>query len=216
MDSSDTEGLQPFYNEYGQIQDPEIAEKLAYEEKPARDMESNLRRQAESGLTEQQKANIELMDGLEIKYPLAFDKVIDDEGRKLLCINTWGDQNQTWGLGDVIFVSQEGIFSHITRKGEGALTIDRVDATELLNKLSVGEYTLLNSGGMLFPLDVVKNDARKYFGNSVVLNRLNLSDEIVSNLKGQLERQQASVAERKQTEEAKQKKLDIKGLLDRL
>jgi hypothetical protein len=45
-------------------------------------------KQAETGLTEEQKRNVDVMDGLKKKYPDAFEKIEDSKKRKVLVVNS--------------------------------------------------------------------------------------------------------------------------------
>lgn len=83
-----------FYTEAGKpeaglIKDPEHAHELANLVRDrgtiaaeAREME--LKRQTETGLTDEERNNLEIMAGLKVKYPDAFDAVIDSKGREFL------------------------------------------------------------------------------------------------------------------------------------
>lgn len=90
------------------VKDSGAATELAYLEKPARDREAELKRQEQTGLTKEQENNVTIMEGLQEKYPKAFEEVIDDEGRKIQTLNVWGDAARELGVNKLL-ISQEGI-----------------------------------------------------------------------------------------------------------
>jgi hypothetical protein len=71
----------------GRIKGVDKAQEIAKLEKPARDRESELRRQTETGLTQEQRDNLQIMKGLKEKYPDAFESVIDDKGREAMFLS---------------------------------------------------------------------------------------------------------------------------------
>ncbi len=77
-------------------------------EKPARDREAGLKRQEQTGLTKEQEGNIAILEGLQEKYPKAFNEIIDDKGRKVLTLDVWGNPVTRLGTNKLL-ISQEGI-----------------------------------------------------------------------------------------------------------
>lgn len=75
---------EPFYSEDGQIADPKIAEDIGGLEKPARDLESSLKRLSEGGLTAEEEKHAKVLHTLLDKYPNAFDHQNDGQGRIIL------------------------------------------------------------------------------------------------------------------------------------
>lgn len=75
-----------FYDKEGRIKDVGKAREIAELEKPAQDRELKLREETESGLTQREEDNLAIMEGLEQKYPHAFEPKIDDKGRKALVL----------------------------------------------------------------------------------------------------------------------------------
>lgn len=86
------------------IADPKVAEELAYIEKPDRDATLTREKELAEGLTEVQKQNMAVMEGLQEKYPHAFIEKTDNKGRKYLIIK------KTIPMQDEAhIISQEGI-----------------------------------------------------------------------------------------------------------
>ena len=210
----------PFYVPEGQpnagnIQNPNAAHELANLEDPVRRREQELKRQSETGLTNTERANIELMNGLEEKFPLAFEKIIDDKGRKILTIGVTGAQDKTWGLGDRLFITQEGVLSSTTQMG-GALLPERVNFTKLMDHLQFGDYQEDRSF-VMFDHDVLNpGEFEKFFPRKIVLNRVDLTDEnILERMKYQFtERTKFMEQQRQQTEEH-QIKIDPQNILSK-
>ncbi len=73
-----------FKNEFGQINDPTKAEDIARLEKPARDFELSLERLSEGGLTSEEEKHAKVLHTLLEKYPNAFDRQNDGQGRIIL------------------------------------------------------------------------------------------------------------------------------------
>lgn len=78
-----------FYTEQGRIKDVDQAHEVANlvvdkgtRVAEAREME--LKRQTETGLTDEERNNLAIMAGVKEKYPDAFDAVIDPKGREFL------------------------------------------------------------------------------------------------------------------------------------
>ena len=69
---------------------PAAKELAGLEDTQGRDValgrEAELKREHETGLTDSERANIELMDGLKEKYPDAFIDTLDDKNRRLLVL----------------------------------------------------------------------------------------------------------------------------------
>lgn len=211
-----TNEQKPFYTPEGQVADKKVAEGLAYLEKPARDREAELNRQSETGLTERQKANIELMNGLEEKYPLAFDKIIDDKGRKILAINPVGDQTATWGLGKFLMFTEQGVFTHTD--GNTYLDRERLNSTRFLDTISEGGYREGQGGFMVFDKeDVVAEKEAKLFADRMPFLRIDLGDDrVLDAMKIQFEMRQGWKVQLQAKEDAKQAKLDTKIILGKL
>jgi len=81
----------PFYVEGGKvIADAEEAHEVANALKPGMDaaiaVEKRLKNEHETGLTEDQMRNNEVVYGLQAKYPDAFDTVVDKNGRTVLIL----------------------------------------------------------------------------------------------------------------------------------
>lgn len=80
---------QPFYNEFSQISDPKVAEDIAYVEKnEGRDAaiarEDALQKEQDTGLTERERKNFEIVNMLVEEFPDAFVKDIDKNGTEIL------------------------------------------------------------------------------------------------------------------------------------
>ena len=130
-----SESSPEFLDKTGRIAEVAPAEELAHLEKPARDRELNLKKEAEEGLTAEQKKNIEIMDGVEQKYPHAF-KTIQDESGKVL----WGIRP---GGGSIIF-GKEGVFRIYGETMPEGLRDDLIDEkklAELVNDPKSDKYT---------------------------------------------------------------------------
>ena len=86
-----------FYTPEGWIANPNDAYDLAYTEKnlgvdAARRQEEALRVQSETGMTEEERINTEVMDRLLEKYPDAFETMILEDGTKAMVIRGCEDE----------------------------------------------------------------------------------------------------------------------------
>ena len=76
-----TETKPPFFTEEGQVADVKSAEELAYKEKEFREeqatREAKLKKEYETGLTAEQRENLEVLEKLREKFPDAFVKRTD-------------------------------------------------------------------------------------------------------------------------------------------
>lgn len=98
-----------FYNEHGQIADQNTGHEIASLEQPARDRELELRRQQETGLTEEEKNNIAIMEGIKEKYPLAIRySIVDPRGRQYLIIEPYQEW-QSMADSKLVLTPQAGI-----------------------------------------------------------------------------------------------------------
>ena len=104
----DSEGAAVMPQPINTIKDSGAAQELAYLEKPARDREAELKRQEQTGLTKEQEGNVAILEGLQEKYPKAFNEIIDDKGRKVLTLDVWGNPVRRLGTSKLL-ISQEGI-----------------------------------------------------------------------------------------------------------
>ncbi len=100
---------QPFYNDNGQINNPSDAWDIAHAENTALLVEEKLREQHETGLTEGERANVEVMDTLREIYPHAFKEFVDKNGETAIQTGMWG-------------IEEQGMFTAIIR-GNGDETI---------------------------------------------------------------------------------------------
>ena len=96
--------VEQFYTPEGKIADKDKAHEIANLEKPARDREAALAREAEVGLTAEQEKWKKLVDGIEKQFPNAFIEVIDGGERVLVAVI---DDNMKPKL---LVCSQDGIF----------------------------------------------------------------------------------------------------------
>lgn len=211
-----TSEQKPFYTPEGQVADKKVAEELAYLEKPARDREAELKRQYETGLTEQQRANIEIMNGIEEKYPLAFQKYVDLKGRKILTLGTAGNQEEMWGLGPHLFITQEGI---ITYQHGQSFSPDEVDFTRFLDNVMSGEF-IEDRGYMKFRKDDVllpKFINRGEAGDEVFFFKVDLGEErMLKSMRTQFEKSQTWQESYRREQAEKQVKLDPRAVLGQL
>ncbi len=105
----------------GRIADPNQAQELAKTEdtlgQSARvAQEKSMEFVANEGMTEIQKRNSELMDGVEQKYPNACIKHVDEKGRKVLVANT-GPTGTLWGGRSLVFTKDAVILLDSTNIG---------------------------------------------------------------------------------------------------
>lgn len=102
----------------GMIAEPAKAEELAYLEKPTRDIEIRMEKEAQMGMTEQQKKNVELMEGVESKYPDGFIKIVDSKGDKFLITHgydSWSPNEDRKLPGESLVISKYGVVAADTR-----------------------------------------------------------------------------------------------------
>lgn len=119
------------------IQDPETAHEIAIIEKQqgrehSLAREAELLRQAGTGLTQEEENNITIMEGLQEKYPQAFEELIDSRGRKVLTMQTLGQpgsQLQSYR----VFVTQEGVIGTKEVSGQPYLQTSDIDMANLID-----------------------------------------------------------------------------------
>jgi len=81
---------------------------------------------AKEGMTEIQKRNVELMAGIEQKYPDAFFSTIDEKGRKILVAST-GEYGTIWGGRSVVFSKDAVIMLDNSNIGRSDGAIKNID-----------------------------------------------------------------------------------------
>lgn len=104
---------EPINNEL--VQDPTRAHEIADLMKPGYDRDIALRKQDVTGLTQEESANTEIMDGLQEKYPNAFEVNVDDKGRKILTTNVTDANQENFLQSKSLMVNMKGIFSYGNR-----------------------------------------------------------------------------------------------------
>jgi len=152
----------------GRIADPGEAQELANLEKPARDREITMEKEHETGLTEEERKNIEVMQGVKKKYPNL--ETADTEYGPMV-VATERNAHMT---GSMFVFTQKGLFrvnspgkhERIDRNKLGSLLIDRGD--------SIGEPG--NFYG--YPPEMVyKDDINPEVGIEIRINRIDTTDE---------------------------------------
>ncbi|MDO8488280.1 MAG: hypothetical protein Q7S31_03115 [bacterium] len=126
------------YNEFGQIKDKKTAHEIANLERPARDRELELRRQAETNLTTAERENLAIMAKYQEKYPEAFEKkILDSSGRQVLVVDTGLSNGQAEGNGldGVLYFTQEGFF-RLTMSDYGNFALVGLPADEAVKLAS--------------------------------------------------------------------------------
>lgn len=215
MDNVDNKSL---YTPEGQVADKNVAEELAYLQKPAMDRETALRKEFDTGLTETQRANIEIMEGIEQKYPLALEKHIDDKGRKVLHL-PWvtGTQDQRWGLNTGVLISQEGVLTSCTYGKH--LPGESYNFTNLLDKLANGDFRSDRNSLIVFNRDVLneKKTSDYYPDKNIIFYRVDLGEPKVQNaLKFQLHSSQEFAEKRLKEVEENRIKISPQSVLPNL
>lgn len=81
------------------------------------------------GLTTEQKENIEIMEGLQKKYPKAFEEIVDDKERKILILDNEVVLVTQFSLGKLV-ISQGGIFG----LNHDLLGLNNIDYTRLIDE----------------------------------------------------------------------------------
>jgi hypothetical protein len=156
---------QPFYNEFTQINDPKVAEDIAYVEKDqGRDAailrENALREEYETGLTEKERENSEIANMLVGEFPDAFVESVDDNGAKIF----------TTGL-------------RVVRYGE-VISESRLLREELLEDLAIIDNEMRMwepSDGKIILNSLIKNARNVHiskYGISIGLNFIYYEDSI--------------------------------------
>ncbi|OGM33741.1 hypothetical protein A3D01_06415 [Candidatus Woesebacteria bacterium RIFCSPHIGHO2_02_FULL_39_13] len=167
-----------FYTPEGQIKDPNAAQEVATLEKPARDRELELRRQATEGVSERERGFLEIMTGLKVKYPDAFEVHVDDKGREVLVMPP------VLGSRATRFSSQETIFTQ-----GGVMGIDATQKVEDLNLTNLVDLAIkkgdeFGAGGAFGMYESMPKSAALKPGTPdtntqfthIALQRLNLQD----------------------------------------
>jgi hypothetical protein len=212
------EDKKPFYGEgedLGRIRDVGTAQEVAILEKPARDREAVLKKEAETGLTEAQKANVEIMDGIEKKYPLACKKFIDGKGRKMLTLSVWGEESERFGLGRRVFMTREGFFSPYGDKD--LFSPQNINYTELLDQIS-GNRHWTKENNLVMDKSILKDASTEALGDETFLfYPVDLTDKrVLSSLSYQLQQSQLESERVKREEGEKKVKLDPQTILSKL
>lgn len=155
---------QSMYDSEGKIQEPKKAEELAYLEKPARDREAELKRQEQTGLTKEQEGNVAILEGLQEKYPKAFNEAIDDKGRKVLTLNVWGDLANRLA-GRKVVISREGVFSISgdVSYGDGDLDTTRLIDAYVEKRDEPGKSILQKTVLQADPSEVLSPEGKERF-----------------------------------------------------
>lgn len=89
------------------IPSPDDARELAEIEKPGRDIALNREQELKEGLTEAEKENLQIMEALPEKYPHAFTKETDGEGRSYLIFKGY-NHDKDFGGGHLV-ISEKGL-----------------------------------------------------------------------------------------------------------
>lgn len=123
------------------IADPAIAQQLADVEatqgrEAALALEQELLRQHETGLTDRERENIAIMEGLEKKFPGAFLPVIDAKGRRGIVSRPIRLTEDVSFLS--LLITQEGVADLKVIK---EFNPDQADLTEIFNYLALGIVT---------------------------------------------------------------------------
>jgi len=118
------------------IKDPNVAHEIAKVEATqgvdaALKREGELRRQHVDGLTDWQRRNIEIMDGLSGDYPDAFAETTDSLGRRILLLETSGIN---FDYSDTI-ITQNGI-AHINLDEAKSYGFENTDLTPVVSVLA--------------------------------------------------------------------------------
>jgi len=149
---------QPFYNEFSQINDPKVAEDVAYIGKDhGRDAailrENALREGHETGLTEKERKNLEIAEMLAEEFPDAFVRGVDDKGTEIFATGI----NAVHG-NEVV----SELLSLSPSKGEELLKDFRIISNEVDN------YLPIDSGKILY-------DLTNYRGENVFISKYGIS-----------------------------------------
>jgi hypothetical protein len=144
----------------GRIADPNVAQEIANLEKPARDLELGLERQAQIGLNPEQEKNVELMKGLEEKYPKAFQHAVDSKGRKILFTEVRGQPAGVLGSGSLL-ISQEGIYGLSTTSWGSSFELNDLNLTATLDAVAnrQDEFKTAQGGWLGFKKDSVLTES---------------------------------------------------------
>lgn len=170
------------YDEEGRIKDPDVAHDVAKLEDKARVKEKQLQKEAQTGLSETQSNNKELMEGLLSKYPDAFEKKVDDKSRDVLIMFPAGDERDT----SLIFqrhpvvLSQEGFIHMNIEDILGG--VDKINYTNLLDYLHDKKGSLgspSTAGWEQIPVSKLlsKEDQTLYINSSIEICPVNLDSE---------------------------------------
>ncbi len=183
-----------FYDDSGRIKNPEAAHDIANLEKPAKDRELELRRQAETNLTKEERENLAIMAKYSEKYPDAFEKqMVDSLGREVLVVDTGVFSGKArGGLDGALYFTQEGFFQLASSQyGNFALVeLPADEAVELARKAEYGklnaeiDFEVKNSFGThldvrawAMKLDVIGNEATRGQIREVMVARQQVGEE---------------------------------------
>mgnify|MGYP001403137309 CR=1 FL=1 len=145
----------PFYNEYGQITDPDIAFELALLEdfegiKTARKRERFLLERFKDGLAEEQESCVIIMDMLAKKYPSSCKKGLLDDGESVLVI-----ENRWWLYESMDFspnwLTEEEI-KDVKKQADYVRRTDRLIFTERGDLILLGREELVTEKPGMNPL----------------------------------------------------------------
>jgi hypothetical protein len=129
-----------FYDEEGRIKSPDQAQEIAKLEKPARDRELELKKQTETGLTQEQRDNLQIMKGLKEKYPDAFESVIDDKGREVMIIAHEPFGFRHFGDSNPVFTQNGVVYLHLNT----FMNIRNIDFTKVMDLIESKNDALKN------------------------------------------------------------------------
>lgn len=118
--------------------------------------EKELQRQAETGMTEEERKNVELMEGVKNKYPDATIEKIDEKGRQMLFLNPkkYGETGSAF----LQIMNQFGVFTIDLSVVKGAEKFEEIDWTEANDFVQKIDFSKLSYP--ILPVSSLVKDSR--------------------------------------------------------
>lgn len=205
----------------GRIADLGAAQEMALAEKPGRDaaeaIGDELQKQAETDLDEEQRKNLEIMEGVKKLYPDAFMETVDKNGKKVMFVEPRlpGETGSAF----LNVLTMDGIFN-VTMSPVGGTENKNVIDWDEFTKFTKANYANVNTG-LSVPINekVVpdKKTREESSQNYLSATRWNLSNDTgIDNFKNALTEAQARGEAKKKLDVENNEKRSVSYLLDKL
>jgi len=139
------------------VADSNVAQELAEIAKPGIDAALNREQELKEGLTETEKENLQIIEALPGKYPHAFTKETDKEGRPYLIFKGYNHEKDN--MDGHLVISQKGLiripderYVDELKRTQGKLTFEFVFNDEYPEHVFIGPTTEKNAYYRIFDL----------------------------------------------------------------